>query len=133
MGERLDDDVKALLDTSVLVGGEQGRPMGLLPDDVAISVMTLAELLGGVLAADPTHALGAWRRLRRVEATFDPLPVDAAVARAFAEMAATSRRAGRRPGIVDMLIAATAVAHGLPLYTQDPGAVALPGVDAVVI
>jgi toxin FitB len=125
--------VRALLDTSVLVGGEQRRLTGPLPDEVAISVLTLAELLGSVLAAEADTRPRRIETLRRVESGFDPLPVDAAVARAFAEMAATSRQAGRRPGIVDMLIASTAVAHGLRLYTQDREQASLPGVDAVVV
>lgn len=125
--------MRALLDTSVLVGGEQGRPVETLPDEVAISVMTLAELLGGVLAAEPDTRPRRVETLRRIESGFDPLPVDAAVARAFAEMATASWQAGRRPGIVDMLIASTAVAHGLRLYTQDREQASLPGVDAVIV
>lgn len=125
--------MRALLDTSVLIGGEDGRPVGELPSDVAISVMTIAELLAGVLTAEQATRARRVETLRRVEAGFDPLPVDAGVARAFAEMATASRQAGRRPGIVDMLIAATAVAHGLRLYTQDQEQATLPGVDGLVI
>lgn len=112
--------MRGLLDTSVFVAQEQGRPLGQLPDEAAISVMTLAELHVGVLVATeaPIRAVRL-RTLGRVESAFDPFPVDDAVARAFAELAATARAEGRRPRIVDALIAATALANDLPLYTQD--------------
>jgi predicted nucleic acid-binding protein len=112
--------VKGLLDTSVFVAREQGRPIGALPDEGAISVVTVAELHIGVLVAsdDRTRALRL-RTLARVERLFDPLPVDSEVARRFAELVADARRHERKPKILDALIAATAVRHELPVYTQD--------------
>lgn len=112
--------MKGLLDTTVLVAREQGRPLGALPEESAISVVTLAELQIGVLVADePRIRARRMRSLSEVERTFDPLPVDKAVARDFAMIVADARQRGRKPKIMDAWIAATAVAHDLPVYTQD--------------
>jgi len=112
--------VRGVLDTSVFVGQEQGRDVGPLPDEAGISVMTLAELHVGVLLARGQKVRAQrLRTLARVERTFDPLPVDDPVARAFAEIVADARRKRRQPRVVDALIAATAVAHDVPLYSQD--------------
>lgn len=87
--------------------------------------MTMAELAAGPHAtSDPSERARRQDRLQRVEATFEPLPVDSAVARAYgrvyAAIGATGRKAqGRR--VVDLLSAATALAAGLPLYTRNPG------------
>jgi predicted nucleic acid-binding protein len=96
-----------------------------LPAEIAISAITLAELAAGPHATtDPVERARRQDRLQRAEATFDPLPVDVDVARAFgriyAAVAAAGRKArGRRA--FDLLIAATAVAANLPLYTRNPG------------
>jgi predicted nucleic acid-binding protein len=111
--------VIGLLDTSVFVARESGRPLGSLPDDGRVSVITVAELRIGVLVTDdPAIRALRMRTLSAVEA-LEPLPVDDSAARAFAEIVADSRRHGRRPRILDALIAATAVARGIPVYTQD--------------
>jgi predicted nucleic acid-binding protein len=126
--------LRGLLDTSVLIGQEQAREVGALPDEAAISVMTLAELHVGVLLARGAKVLaGRLRTLARVERAFDPLPVDDAVARAFAEIVADARRRRRHPRVVDALIAATAVAHDLPLYSQDRDFGLMPGVHLVLV
>lgn len=113
--------MRAVLDTSVLVGAEAGRirPPDL-PEQAFVSSVSLAELHLGVLAADDAGV----RRTRLetlafAERTFESLPVDDDVARAFARLVDRARRAGKRPPILDTLIAATALSHGLPLYTQD--------------
>jgi predicted nucleic acid-binding protein len=116
--------VRGLLDTSVFIADEKGREVmaGRLPDEAAISVVTLAELELGVHLAGSEAARG--RRLRTLQAaraTYVALPVDEGVASAFAELVATARRAGRRPKVQDAWIAATARAHGVPVYTQDSG------------
>jgi predicted nucleic acid-binding protein len=114
--------VRGLLDTSVFVADEQGRELaaGSLPELAAISVVTLAELELGVHMATSEDVRG--RRLRTLQstrATYAALPVDEAVASAFAELVATARRAGRRPKVQDTWIAATARARGVVVYTKD--------------
>lgn len=112
--------MKGLLDTTVLIAREQGRPLGNLPDESAISVVTLAELHIGVLLADEPRVMAQrMRSLSEVERSFDALPIDKDVARSFALIVADARARGRKPKIMDAFIAATAVAHDLPVYTQD--------------
>jgi predicted nucleic acid-binding protein len=112
-----------LIDTSVVIDLSE-IAVERLPVEVAISAITLAELAAGPHAtSDAGERAKRQDRLQRVEATFEPLPVDANVARAYgrvyAAVAASGRKArGRRS--VDLLIAATAVAFGLPLYTRNP-------------
>jgi len=126
--------VRGLLDTSVFVGREQRRELGPLPDEAAISVMTIAELHVGVLLARGQRVRAQrLRTLARVERAFEPLPVDDRVARAFAEIVAEARRYRRQPRVVDALIAATAVAHDLPLYSQDRDFGLMPRVELVLV
>lgn len=114
---------RGLIDTSVVIDFP-GIELDQLPAEIAISAITLAELAAGTHATtDPAERAKRQDRLQRAEATFEPLPVDAAVARAYgrvyAAVAASGRKArGRRA--MDLLIAATAVAAGLPLYTRNP-------------
>ena len=114
---------RGLVDTSVVIDLEH-IAADALPLELAVSAMTLAELAAGPHAtADPAERARRQDRLQRAEATFEPLPVDADVARAYGRVysavAASGRKArGRRA--VDLFIAATAVAAGLPLYTRNP-------------
>jgi predicted nucleic acid-binding protein len=110
--------VKAILDTSVLIG----TAVGDLPDEAAISVATLAELHFGVhLSKTEEIRRLRVRRLAEIEAHFDPLPVDAAVARSYGELASIVRSHGRkaRTRVMDLLVAATAVTWSVPLYTRN--------------
>jgi predicted nucleic acid-binding protein len=95
-----------------------------LPLELAVSAVTMAELAAGPHAtSDPAERARRQDRLQRAEATFEPLPVDAAVARAYGRVYAavgTSGRKARGRRAVDLFIAATAVAAGLPLYTRNP-------------
>jgi predicted nucleic acid-binding protein len=116
--------VRGVLDTSVFIADEQGRELAVddLPDEAAISVVTLAELSLGVHLASSDAIRGQrLRTLRSVESTYVALLIDAAVASAFAELVAEARRAGRRPKVRDTWIAATARAHDVPVYSQDAG------------
>lgn len=114
---------RGLIDTSVVIDLEQIHA-DTLPLEFAVSAVTMAELAAGPHAtADPAERARRQDRLQRAEATFEPLPMDAEVARAYgrvyAAVAAAGRKArGRRA--VDLFIAATAVAAGLPLYTRNP-------------
>jgi toxin FitB len=108
---------RVLLDTSVLIGA--GVPADV---EAAISVASLAELHFGVLvAADPDERARRAQRLGAIEATFDPLPVDAAVAREWGRLAAAVAERGGQPRrrAVDLVIAATANVHDVPLLTAD--------------
>lgn len=126
--------MRGLLDTSVFIADERGRALAAdrLPEEAAISVITLAELELGVHMADCEHTRG--RRLRTlgsVRATYAALPIDEEVAGAFAELVAVARRAGRRPKVQDAWIAATARAHEVAVYTQDADFDGLTGIDVV--
>jgi predicted nucleic acid-binding protein len=120
---------RGVLDTSVFIAKETGRPLAELPDAAAVSVITLAELHLGVLMAQGSAVRA--RRLRTltmVQNTFEPLPIDPEVARTFAELVAEARRYRKRPKIMDTWIAATAVAHDIPVYTQDEDFAEIPKV-----
>ncbi len=124
--------MSALLDTSVFVAREQGRTATALPADAFISVVTLAELHVGVLnAEDPNTRATRLETLTETERAFDALPIDAEVAREFARLVSEARRAGRRPPVLDTLIAATAVVYDLDLYTQDADFEGLRGLRVV--
>lgn len=115
---------RGLIDTSVVIDLER-VPSHQLPREVAIAAVTLAELAAGPHAtADPSERARRQDRLQRAEATFEPIPFDAAAARAYgrvyAQVVSIGRKArGRRA--VDLLIAATALAAELPLFTCNPG------------
>jgi predicted nucleic acid-binding protein len=128
-----DGDVDlALADTSLFIAVEQERPLsGRPPERVAVSVITIGELRLGVLAADsgPIRA----RRLETlsVAEAFDPLPVDAQVAHAWATLRLTLREAGQRMPINDSWIAATAIANSMPVATQDGDYDDVPGLQVI--
>jgi predicted nucleic acid-binding protein len=114
--------VRGLLDTSVFIATEQRRALEaeLLPDEAAVSVVTLAELeLGVQMATDVETRARRLRTLGSCRATYMALPIDELVASSFAEIVARARREGKRPRVQDAWIAATARAHGVSLYTQD--------------
>lgn len=111
----------AVLDTSVLIAREQGRPLERqLPDQVAVSVVSLAELeLGVLVAADANTRAQRLRTLGEVRALASALPIDERIASAYAELAARSLAAGRKPRIHDSWIAATALTNEAEVWTQD--------------
>ena len=114
---------RGLIDTSVVIDLEMIEPAAL-PVEIAVSAITLAELAAGPHATtDAAERARRQDRLQRAEATFEPLPVDGAVARAYGRVYAAVGAAGRKARgrrAVDLFIAATAVAAGLPLYTRNP-------------
>ncbi len=113
---------RALLDTSVVIDIEMLDP-SQLPIEVAISALTMAELSAGPHAtSDPEERARRQDRLQRAEAAFDPLPFDTDAARAYGRVFSAVVATGRKPRgarAVDLLIAATALAAGLPLYTRN--------------
>ena len=112
---------RAVLDTSVLIAREQGRPLQRqLPDQVAISVVSIAELeLGVLVAADADKRAQRLRTLSEVRALASALPIDERTASAYAELAARSLAEGRKPRIHDTWIAATALVNQSEVWTQD--------------
>lgn len=112
---------RAVLDTSVFIAREQGRPLArALPDEVSISVVSLAELEIGVLVAlDSAARAQRLRTLTEVRALAGAVPIDERVASTYARLAAEVLAAGRRPRIHDTWIAATAVANDAEVWTQD--------------
>ena len=127
-----DRRARGLLDTSVVIALDR-IPTDVLPRQVAISAVTMAELAAGPAAA--TDAAERARRqdsLQRAEATFDPLPVDIEAARAYGRVYAAVRAYGRQPRsrFADLLIAATALSNGLPLVTRNAADFA--GLDQLV-
>jgi predicted nucleic acid-binding protein len=123
----------AILDTSIFVAVEQGRPLGRpLPESVSVSVVTLAELELGVLVARDTDTRA--RRLAtltRVREETAGLLADERVASAYARVAAVELAAGRKPRVHDTWIAATALVHGAEVWTQDDDFSSSAAVDVV--
>ncbi len=111
---------QGILDTSAVIALRQITDPSELPSEPFITTVTLAELSAGPLVArDEQERAARQAHLQQAEADFDPLPFDQASARAFGQVAASLRRSGRKTGAraYDALIAATAIAHGLPVYT----------------
>lgn len=112
---------RGLADTSVFIARESGRLIdaGALPDQLAVSVITIGELRAGVLAA--TDVAVRDRRLATLTAALqlDPVPIDEAVAAEWARLRVLLRDQGQRMPVNDSWIAATALALGVPVVTQD--------------
>ena len=123
---------RGLLDTSAVVNLDL-IPEDALPLEMAVSALTLAELAAGPHAtADPRLRARRQEQLQRVEATFETVPFDGASARAYGVVVAAAAAAGRtsRRRAVDLMIAATALGAGLPVFTRNPGD--LVGLEEVV-
>ena len=125
--------MKALLDTSFFVATESGRPLAEMPGvtETEVSVVTLAELTVGVLMANDADRANRVATLSAVESTWDPIPVDAEVARAFARIVADLRSRQRRVPILDALVAATAIVEQIPVVTKDRDYDAIPGIEVI--
>lgn len=114
---------RGLLDTSTVILLSRLRAASVLPAEPLISAITLAELSVGPLVARSDQERAARQaHLQQAESDFDPVPFDAAAARAFGQVAASLRQAGRKAQAraYDAMIAAVALANGLPLYTCNP-------------
>ena len=115
--------VRGVLDTSTVILLGRVQEPSLLPDEPVITAITLAELsVGPLVTDDETERAARQAHLQQAEADFDPLPFDAAAARAFGTVAASLRRSGRKRAArsYDAMIAATAIANDIPLYTCNP-------------
>jgi predicted nucleic acid-binding protein len=111
-----------LLDTSVVIDWHDPKVLAGLPDELAISSITAAELTAGPqLAATAEEAARRQARLQEVESKLEPIPFDDTAARSYGLVVAAVVRKGRRPRsrFADLLIAATAHANGLDLYTRN--------------
>ena len=112
---------RGLLDTSVFIARESGRPLdsSAIPDETYVCVVTIAELRAGVLAAPDTSTRA--RRLATLEAlsAVEPLPIDAAAAHEWARLRVRLAEEGRRAPVSDLWIAAVAAANDLAVVTQD--------------
>ena len=114
---------RGVLDTSTLILLTRIQDEGLLPVEPLITTVTLAELsVGPLLATTDEERAARQTHVQQAEADFDPLPFDVPAARAFGRAALAFRRSGRavKPRAYDVMIAATALANGLPLYTCNP-------------
>lgn len=123
---------QALADTSSVIAAADGRVV--LPDETAISVVTLGELHAGVQhASDITERAERLTRLRLIRSAFDPIPVDEAVAEQYGRALALARDEGCGHKATDLLIIGTAAATNLALYTRDIGQARLAGRLGLVV
>lgn len=125
---------RGVLDTSTLILLPRLEDQSLLPAEPLITAITLAELSVGPLVASTDEERAARQaHLQQAEADFDPLPFDANAARSFGRVAAALRRAGRKTGAraYDAMIAATALANDLPLFTCNPADFS--GIDGLTV
>lgn len=123
---------EGILDTSTLILLARIEPTDALPAEPLITAITLAELsVGPLVASTDTERAARQAHVQQAEADFDPLPFDAPAARSFGQVAASLRRAGRKPAAraYDAMIAAVAIANGLPVHTCNPADFA--GIDGL--
>jgi tRNA(fMet)-specific endonuclease VapC len=114
---------RGVLDTSTLILLPRIQHDSLLPEEPLITTVTLAELsVGPLVAATDGERAARQSHIQQAESDFDPLPFDVPAARAFGRVAMALRRSGRavKPRTYDVMVAATALANGLPLYTCNP-------------
>jgi tRNA(fMet)-specific endonuclease VapC len=114
---------QGLLDTGTLILLPRLTDLDSLPEEPAVSCITLAELaVGPLIAESPKEQAARQAHLQQAEADFEPIPFDAQAARAFGRVSASLRRAGRKTSAraYDAMIAAIALANGLPIYTCNP-------------
>jgi predicted nucleic acid-binding protein len=125
---------EGILDTSTLILLARIGSTRALPAEPLITTITLAELsVGPLVAATDAERSARQAHVQQAEADFDPLPFDAPAARSFGQVAASLRRAGRKPAAraYDAMIAAVAIANGLPVHTCNPGDFA--GIDGLQV
>lgn len=118
-----------LADTSVFIARETGRPLGRMPERLAVSVVTIGELRLGVLAAADRATRALRAETLALARRSDPIPISEAVMATWAELmrACADARLRRQVNLMDSLIAATALEHGLAVVTQDDHFTAIAG------
>jgi tRNA(fMet)-specific endonuclease VapC len=128
---------RGVLDTSTVILLSRIEDPATLPAEPLITTVTLAELsVGPLVTDDPHERVARQAHLQQAESDFTPLPFDAAAARAFGRVAASLRQAGRKPAArtYDAMIAATALANDLPIYTANPADFhGIDGLDVVAV
>lgn len=126
---------RGLLDTSIFIARESDRPLdvGRMPNEIAVSVITVGELRAGVLAASNLETRS--RRLTTLTEVLalEPVPIDERVAEEWARLRVELRDTGQRMPINDSWIAATARSIGVPVVTQDHDYVQIPGLDVILV
>jgi predicted nucleic acid-binding protein len=126
---------RGIADTTVFIARESGRPLDeqAIPDELGVSVITIGELRAGVLSAGDAETRD--RRLSTLTRalTFNPLPIDEAVAEAWASLRILLRDRLLRMPVNDSWIAATAIAAGVPVVTQDEDYVEVPGLAVIKV
>lgn len=126
---------RGLVDTSIFIARESDRPLdvGRMPDEIAVSVITVGELRAGVLAASNVETRS--RRLTTLTEVLalDPVPIDERVAEEWARLRVELRDTGQRMPINDSWIAATARSISVPVVTQDHDYVQIPGLDVILV
>ncbi len=128
---------RGILDTSTVILLSRLDDPLVLPDEPVITAITLAELtVGPLVAASDTERASRQAHLQQAESDFEALPFDAAAARAFGRVAAALRQSGRKPAArsYDAMIAATALANALPVYTCNPDDfIGIDGLEVVAV
>lgn len=126
---------RGLADTSLFIARESGRPFetGSLPDQIAVSVITVGELRAGVLIASDVETRD--RRLATLGRALllEPIPIDQPVAEAWAKLRVLLRDSNQRMPVNDSWIAATAISLGVPVVTQDSDYVTVPGLEVLTV
>lgn len=122
---------RGIADTSVFIARESGRPLGAddLPDEIAVSVITIGELRAGVLAATDLEARDRRLATLTLALALQPLPIDDPVAEAWARLRVLLHDSAQRMPINDSWIAATAMALGVSVVTQDADYVEVTGLE----
>ena len=124
---------EGLADTSFFIASESGRPLRAaeVPDRLSVSIVTIAELRAGVLMAADLETRDRRLSTLTVALSLDPHPIDDRVAEAWARLRVGLANASLRMPVNDSWIAATAMAHGIPIVTQDDDYVDIPGLAVV--
>lgn len=126
---------RGLLDTSVFIALEAGRKFDskLLPDELAVSVVTIGELQVGILTAKDATTKSRRLKTYRGALQFNPIDIDQPIAESWATLRVILRESGRSVTVNDLWIAATALALGVPLVTQDRDLFGLPNIETILV